>query len=370
MVGVNRLLEKKLVLDDIKWGEFELGSLFTIQKCKCNNASLLKKGGDTPYVGATNRNNGTMYFVESNEKLITKGCCLVFVLDGEGSMGTSFYKGEEFIGSSTLAAGYNENLNKYNGMFISTISDNVRNKYNFGYKRNKERLQKEKIILPVDINGNPDWTFMEQYMKQIEQEVKPEQLVITHKLTDARELAEVEWGEFVVEDIFEEVGSSPYSLDFNKLDERHKSLNEIAYVTRSDQNNGIANFVANMSKEGKSPIAGNCITIGLDTATVKYQYSSFYTGQNIHVVRDQNLNKYNALFMIPLIQQSLNKFGWGGYSATLGRFKKTKIMLPVKNRMPNWSFMEQYMKRLENELIEQVGLNKKDSTNAKDKPTE
>src|SRR5690606_2157938 len=93
-------------------------------------------------------------------------------------------------------------------------------------------------------------------------------------------------------------------------------------------------------------IPGNCLTIGLDTATVNYQPSSFYTGQNIHLVRDPDLNKFTALFVMPLIEQSLKKFGWGGFSATLTRFKKTRILLPNKEGRPDWEYMEKYIKSL------------------------
>lgn len=166
-------------------------------------------------------------------------------------------------------------------------------------------------------------------------------------MTTEKTIQNLKWAEFIVEDIFEEVESSPYSLDYNHIDKEFRENQEIAYVTRSALNNGISNFIADMSEFDKPPIEGNCITIGLDTATVKYQSTSFYTGQNIHIVRDSNLNRYTALFIVPLIEQALEKFGWGGYSATLGRFRKTRFLLPTKDNKPDWTFMEEYMKELE-----------------------
>lgn len=163
-------------------------------------------------------------------------------------------------------------------------------------------------------------------------------------------LKDVDWKEFVIEDVFEVVESSPYSLDYNRLDKQIRDKKEVAYVTRSSQNNGVSNFIADMSTKNKRPINGNCITIGLDTATINYQTSSFYTGQNIHIVRDKRLNKYSALFIIPLLKKSLEKFGWGGYSATLGRFKSTRIMLPINNGLIDWAFMENFMKQVEEEV--------------------
>lgn len=158
-------------LDDVEWKSFPLESIFkTLIQGKSKGLVHLK-GGDVPYVGATNRNNGVLAFVEMNPKLISKGNTIVFIRNGEGSMGYSFYKAEDFIATSDVTMGYNENINKYTGTFITTVADTVRGKYNFGYKRSNERLKNERLMLPILSNGKPDWEFMEQYMKRMENEL-------------------------------------------------------------------------------------------------------------------------------------------------------------------------------------------------------
>ena len=39
-------------------------------------------------------------------------------------------------------------------------------KYAYGYKFNEKRMQKQSLLLPVDESGNPDYTYMEQYVRQ------------------------------------------------------------------------------------------------------------------------------------------------------------------------------------------------------------
>ncbi|MBS9782175.1 MAG: hypothetical protein KGV43_00015 [Arcobacter sp.] len=56
----------------------------------------------------------------------------------------------------------------------------------------------------------------------------------------------------------------------------------------------------------------NVISIGLDTQTVFYQNSKFYTGQNIQILSNQNLNYENAMFIIPLLKIQRQKFSGGG----------------------------------------------------------
>lgn len=161
-----------LGLEDAKWGNFKIGELFKFKNKPSkglNNMQIATSKGIS-YLGATNRNNGVLEFVEENKKLTYDGNCIAFIRNGEGSMGYSIYKKEDFIATQDISVGYNENLNEYNAQFITTIADRVRGKYNFGYKRNQTRLENEILTLPVDEKGDPNWDYMSKFMQKIEQE--------------------------------------------------------------------------------------------------------------------------------------------------------------------------------------------------------
>lgn len=159
------------VLNDIKWGEFFLGDIFTIDTKPSRGLNHLNRDekNGVSYVGATNRNNGVLDFVEEDLKMQYKGNCIAFIRNGEGSMGYSIYKKESFIATQDISVGYNEKINEYSAKFITTIADRVRGKYTFGYKRNQTRLKKEILTLPIDENGDPNWSYMENFIKNIEQ---------------------------------------------------------------------------------------------------------------------------------------------------------------------------------------------------------
>lgn len=155
----------------VKWNNYFISDIFKILiPGKSKGFNHLKK--DTckgiSYLGATNKNNGVLDFVEVKKDLIQKGNCIAFIRNGEGSMGYSVYKEEDFIASSDITLGYHEHLNKYTGTFITTIADRIRGKYNFGYKRSAQRLSKEILTLPSLEDGTIDWVFMENYMRQLE----------------------------------------------------------------------------------------------------------------------------------------------------------------------------------------------------------
>ena len=163
------------------------------------------------------------------------------------------------------------------------------------------------------------------------------------KLTDR------EWKEFVFGDVFD-IQATSSGIDKKKL---FGGVGNVPYLTRTDNNNGIDGFVE--LQEASSLDEGNVITIGLDTQTVFYQESSFYTGQNIQVVKHKKLNKYNALFIIRAIRILVQKFSWGSYGATLTRLRRGKLFLPIlSDGAPDWEFMSNYMKQVEDELLSEV----------------
>ncbi|QEJ95225.1 restriction endonuclease [Treponema phagedenis] len=159
-------------LEDVKWKNFKLGSLFTFERKPSKGLNHLDtdKNRGISYLGATNKNNGVLEFVDPISNLVYRGNCIAFIRNGEGSMGYSVYKKENFMATQDISVGYNENLNQYNGMFITTVADRVRGKYNFGYKRNQSRLENEILTLPADKNGNPHWEYMSKFMQKLEVE--------------------------------------------------------------------------------------------------------------------------------------------------------------------------------------------------------
>lgn len=157
-------------LNSRDWKEFKVSELFKLEQGKAHGLNHLKIDDivGISYLGATNVNNGVVAFVEYEEDKIQRGNSIAFIRNGEGSMGYAIYKSENFISSSDISVGYNPKINRYIGTFITTIADRVRGKYNFGYKRSGTRLSKETLLLPVNKDGNPDYEFMECYMKNIE----------------------------------------------------------------------------------------------------------------------------------------------------------------------------------------------------------
>jgi hypothetical protein len=164
----NNVHNSKIEIHKNEWKAFKLCDLFVFEKGKCGSAEkLLEKGGDISYVGAKKQDNGFMYKVMRDEVFVTKGQCLVFICDGQGSVGYSTFQEKDFIGSTTLSMGRNVNINKYNALFLITLLDKERFKYSFGRKWSGDKLKNTELKLPITKDGKPDWQYMEDYIKSL-----------------------------------------------------------------------------------------------------------------------------------------------------------------------------------------------------------
>ncbi len=176
-------------LNIVDWKEFfvlktdNTPGLFLIESCKCGCAGDLDDGEDLNYIGAKKSDNGVMKKVAKDENLLSTGNGILFICDGEGSVGYTNYMDEDFIGSTTTSIGYNKNLNVYNALFMVTVLDQEKFKYSYGRKY-RANLEKITIKLPIKYNNDktpyiddtheysndgyvPDWDYMEKYIKSL-----------------------------------------------------------------------------------------------------------------------------------------------------------------------------------------------------------
>ena len=152
------------------WHLFKIGQLFKLEAGKVSSTEVLTEGKDVFYCGAKKDENGIMSKCACDKKYISKGNCIVFICDGQGAVGYNNYMDKDFIATVNLVMGYNNNLNKYNGLFLVALLDLERPKFSFGRKR-KKTLANTEIKLPAKLNSKseyePDWQYMEDYIKSL-----------------------------------------------------------------------------------------------------------------------------------------------------------------------------------------------------------
>lgn len=149
-----------------QWGEFFVEDIFdTIQRWK-----RLKKQDHIewkiPYISSTATNNGVDAYIANTENIRKFNYCLT--LANSGSIGATFYQPFSFIASDHVTKLENKLFSKYIYLFISTKLQKLGDKYSFNREINDKRIKREKMLLPIDDNYQPDYDFMDQYMRQIE----------------------------------------------------------------------------------------------------------------------------------------------------------------------------------------------------------
>ena len=334
-------------LEECNWKAFRIGDLFEIEPCKCSKVCEFHQG-KVPYVGATNNNNGVLKFIENKESFLTKGNCIAFICDGDGSIGLSVYKKESFIGSTTVKVGRSRYLNKYVGAFIVTVADLGRKRYSFGYKRNEEHLSNERLMLPANSKDEPDYAFMEEYMREVERQQKEKYKAYIQKrieeLGDVEKFENKKWKPFKLIKLFDP--NKGNQTDMNSLQD-----GVVPLVSARKVNNGLKSFV-----ETQNLYQGHCVTLNNDGdggAGLAY-YQPFDFALDSHVTAlypKQELSKHIQVFLSRCISMQEEFFGHG-HSINSNRLNSFTIMLPVNSKdEPDYVFMENYMKRKEMEIL-------------------
>jgi len=160
---------KKIPLGIENWKWFEYPDVFDLQKGHYNNRPELDPNG-VPFVSATENSNGITDFVTKNGTKIFSGKSITVTNDG--SIGNAFYQENDFTCSHSvnvikIAKKFNKELNQYIALFLIPLIQKERFRFNYGFKWRIERMRESKIKLPADSSGNPDWQFMEDYIKSL-----------------------------------------------------------------------------------------------------------------------------------------------------------------------------------------------------------
>lgn len=152
-------------LNSKEWKEFFITDIFpNIQRGKRLTKAKQKKG-NMPYVSSTASNNGVDNFIGNTDKVRIFSNCITIA--NSGSVGASFYHPYEFVASDHVTHLKQEDMNEYIYLFITTMTNRFSEKYNFNREINDFRISREKILLPINTKKEPDYKYMEQYIKNM-----------------------------------------------------------------------------------------------------------------------------------------------------------------------------------------------------------
>lgn len=330
-------------IDTSEWKEFRIGDYFKVEYGRFHAKDELGTG-TVNYITTSGFNNG---ITNTCEEATHQGNCITVASDG--AMGASFYQEEAFTTSnivSTLTPLPHTPLNKYNALFLCTIIFGKRAEFGWlGFKMSVDRVRNLRVKLPTTPDGAPDWAYMESYMANLETKVA-ESLTMLQAAKDAekKKVDTREWGEFRVGELFAQERGKEKAPKQNEP-------GDCPLIQETNNNNGFDRMVV-----PTKVIKGNSITVSINYAqNVFYQADDFCASVNIAVLRNNHLNRYNSQFVCSVLRNAHQKFD---YTSKISKelLNKEMIMLPVdKTGQPDWAYMEEYMRKMEERVKVMMG---------------
>lgn len=326
-------------LSDTQWGEVHLSTIFKrILRGKVSDLRNIGSGKNI-IIAAAGVNEGLSCF--SDIKPRAKNA-MTISFNGVGT-GTAFVHNYPFnLNSDCGLVEPIEDLSIETLHFIAVSINKNKEKFNYGYKANENRLLRQTIMLPIADDGKPDYDFMERYIKEREltKRVDYIEFAKTQLARIERERVDsdaIEWRVFYLSDLF--------SIQRGKRlkNDDHKSGNT-PYVSSSATNNGIDDYISNVERVR---IFNDCLTIANSGSVGSTFYHPYHFVASDHVtsLKQAEMDKYCYLFIATLTSRLNEKYNFNR-EINDPRIRREKILLPVKNDEPYYVYMSNCVKSI------------------------
>lgn len=150
------------------WKEFLISDLFDVELSRGDIKEDEVESGNVPLVSSGETNNGIVKHITAagdGKAVMFSGNKITIDM-----FGNAYYQAEPFYAVShgrvnILSSKFT--LNQYIGLFIASIIKREQFKYSYGRAIYSSVAGNMIIKLPVIPSGNPDWKFMEDYIKSL-----------------------------------------------------------------------------------------------------------------------------------------------------------------------------------------------------------
>lgn len=153
-------------LDQIGWAPIFITDVFHLIRGREGNMAMLESG-DLPLISAKNSNNGLKGFVNTSKKTIL-GHSISLNNDGDGGAGLAYYQPANMALDTHVTALIPKcDVSKWSLIFIAKCISGLHGFFGHGLSISNKRATKIRIMLPVGEDSAPDYSYMEQYAKNL-----------------------------------------------------------------------------------------------------------------------------------------------------------------------------------------------------------
>lgn len=319
------------------WKEFKLEDLFDACLSKDDIQPTDIVEGNTPLISSGKENNGIIAYISDDKAKLWNAGTITVDMFGKAFYQTNSYHCVSHGRVNILIpkVQFSERVGKYIACVIEMVSIK---KYQFTEMCTGKKLLKDIIKLPVDDNENPDWNYMEDYIKNLEGRVKDTLDKFSQKNTSEK-IDTRDWKEFKVGDLFD--------AERGKI-KRLQSQNDgnTPVIAAGFSNQGIAGMY-DVDAEYENKITISCNGVGCGSAFY-HPYPFNLNGDAIVLTELKPMNDLVKQFISCMLNGVLTRKYSYEEKCSADKAKDATIKLPVDdNGEPDWVYMENFMKQIE-----------------------
>ncbi len=338
-------------IDISDWKDFRIGDLLNI----LNGAGITKKEiyehpGTLPAIQSGKENNGCIGFIDeeycrSRNYKISDGMCLTVARSGSSGF-VAFQPTKCVVGDSAKILQPRFEASRERLLFLRVLLLVNMSKYAYDDKVTYENYINDTIKLPVLQNDNPDWNYMENYIRKTEEKLS-NRIDLLGKKSFSHKIDCSSWKAYKIGELFRVVKGT-------RLTKANMLPGDINFIGASAINNGVTAKIGNM--ENIHPSNTITVTYNGSVGEAFYQAQEFWASDDVNVLYPTfDLNASIALFFLPIIRRI------GKQYAFIDKWEKEtmendEIFLPTKDGCPDWEYMNNYIESIAKKVSKKESL--------------
>jgi hypothetical protein len=167
-----KIEKKELPLNTSSWKKFKIGDIFNFKRGRGITKEAIESNvGAIPCVQSGEMNRGIIGYMDSkfiNDKFHTYIAAPFLSLARSGTSGcVNIQNKNSYVGDSAIALKLKSRENIYIYLFLETVLNLEKYRFTYGRKVVIDKYIEQFISLPTNTEGNPDWDFMENYIRAL-----------------------------------------------------------------------------------------------------------------------------------------------------------------------------------------------------------
>lgn len=328
------------MIDTSSWVKFKLSDIGFNNYHGIRQTKADRKEGDIPLLTAGKENQGVASYISNAPSVYTDAITV-------DMFGNSFFHKGNYAGDDNIYFFINDKISDNAKLFITAIL-NTDNSKIYAYKEQFRQPQADalSVSLPATSDGQPDWDYMESYMKAVMEESE-KSLESLRKADNTKHLIDVSgWGEFKLSNLFTKKTMKGYPKKAESYEEVENGYHiygqnigwQYPYKVLMDEQ-----YLHKV--ESDKPILAYTSSVGEIGLINESFYRSGDNGafQGLFPI-GYHPNLLQMQFVLSILKKEFEAFR---YDTSMQNTMDITFKLPITSTgEPDWQYMEDYMRRI------------------------